>query len=56
VATQIYNFDWVFPIDPASIEFTRPTYPYPKQVRYNGAGDSSQAENFHAVDPPPSDR
>lgn len=40
-----------FPIDPASIEFTRPIFPYPTRVKYLGRGDPNDAANFGASKP-----
>ena len=40
-----------FPLDPTSVKFTRPVYPYPLQARYKGTGDPNDAANFHAVKP-----
>jgi hypothetical protein len=35
-----------YPLDPATIEFARPVYPYPTVTRYLGHGDSKSAVNF----------
>ena len=39
-----------FPLDPATVQFTRPVYPYPKRTKYKGSGDSNDAANFVPVD------
>jgi Tannase and feruloyl esterase len=41
----------VFPLDPRSIAFTRPLFPYPLRARYSGKGDPNDAANFVAVGP-----
>jgi feruloyl esterase len=38
-----------FPLDPATVQFSRPVYPYPTQVKYKGSGDLSDAANFVPV-------
>jgi hypothetical protein len=38
-----------FPLDPAKVSFTRPVYPYPVQVVYNGSGDPNDAAHFRPV-------
>ena len=40
-----------FPIDPSTVSFTRPIYPFPAWARYKGVGDASKAENYEAVSP-----
>lgn len=35
-----------FPLDPATIGFSRPVYPYPVTVTYSGRGDPNKAESF----------
>ena len=40
-----------YPVDPATVSFRRPVYPYPLQVRYKGRGDPNDAASFEAVDP-----
>lgn len=40
-----------YPVDPETVRFTRPVYPYPLETRYKGAGDPNDAANFEAVDP-----
>lgn len=37
------------PTDPATIEFSRPVYPYPIQARYTGHGDPKVAASFRPV-------
>jgi feruloyl esterase len=41
-----------FPLDPTSVELTRPIYPYPDVARYVGGGDPNRAENFRRASPP----
>jgi feruloyl esterase len=38
-----------FPLDPATIEFTRPVYPYPTTAKYSGHGNPKDAANFTPV-------
>lgn len=40
-----------FPLDPASVQFTRPVYPYPTRAKYKGRGDTNDANNFEPVAP-----
>lgn len=40
-----------FPLNPATVEFTRPIYPYPRVSRYSGRGDPKDAANFKSVNP-----
>jgi hypothetical protein len=40
-----------FPLDPKSIEFSRPVYPYPTRTLYLGHGDPNDAANFGPVNP-----
>lgn len=40
-----------YPVDPATITFRRPVYPYPLQVRYKGKGNPNDAASFEAVAP-----
>jgi hypothetical protein len=35
-----------FPLDAATVTFTRPAYPYPVRAKYKGSGDSNDAANF----------
>jgi hypothetical protein len=35
-----------FPLDPRTIAFSRPVYPYPLGTKYSGRGDSKDAANF----------
>jgi len=35
-----------FPLDPATVQFSRPVYPYPTRIRYKGSGDPNDAANF----------
>jgi hypothetical protein len=35
-----------FPLDPATIAFTRPIYPYPAHAKYRGSGSPNDAANF----------
>jgi len=44
-----------FPLDPATIEFSRPIYPYPVTTRYLGHGDPKDAANFGPVEPSAAD-
>jgi hypothetical protein len=46
-----HSFKGNFPLDPASISFTRPVFPYPLRARYGGVGDTTRAENFMPVEP-----
>ncbi|MDY6946855.1 MAG: tannase/feruloyl esterase family alpha/beta hydrolase [Pseudomonadota bacterium] len=50
IAAKLKSRDdrWVksFPLDPSTIQFTRPVYPYPLRARYQGHGDPNAAENF----------
>jgi hypothetical protein len=39
------------PLDPATVEFTRPTYPYPARAEYLGRGDPKHASSFGPVEP-----
>jgi feruloyl esterase len=41
-----------FPLDPATIEFSRPVYPYPTIAKYLGRGDPGNAASFGPVEPP----
>lgn len=43
--------NYYHPLPADEIEFSRPVYPYPMQVRYKGAGDPSSASSFEAVAP-----
>jgi feruloyl esterase len=38
------RFEW--PLDPATVEFARPVFPYPASARYRGRGDPTRAESF----------
>jgi feruloyl esterase len=40
-----------FPLDPATIEFSRPIYPYPTRTRYLGHGDPNDAASFGVATP-----
>jgi hypothetical protein len=40
-----------FPLDPDTIEFARPIYPYPVMTRYLGRGDPRNAESFGPAAP-----
>jgi feruloyl esterase len=40
-----------FPLDPATVTFARPIYPYPTRTTYLGHGEQSQATNFGPVQP-----
>lgn len=40
-----------FPLDPKTVSFTRPVYPYPLRARYKGHGDPNDAANFEAARP-----
>jgi len=44
-----------FPLDPATIEFARPIYPYPVLTRYLGQGDPKDAANFGPMEPSAAD-
>jgi feruloyl esterase len=44
-------FIQLFPLDPLSIQFTRPVYPYPLQARYKGEGDTNTATSFAPFEP-----
>lgn len=39
------------PLDPATIEFSRPVYPYPTRTKYLGDGDPKDAASFGPVEP-----
>jgi feruloyl esterase len=44
--------DWdTFPLDPSTVSFTRPIYPYPLLAKYKGSGDPNNAKNFEPVGP-----
>jgi feruloyl esterase len=45
-AWQMLEHRLEFPLDPATVEFSRPIYPYPTQVKYLGHGDLSDAASF----------
>ena len=38
------------PLDPATVIFTRPVYPYPLHAKYKGTGDRNDAANFVPVE------
>ena len=40
-----------FPLDPSTIEFSRPVYPYPTLTKYRGHGDPKNAASFEPVNP-----
>jgi hypothetical protein len=40
-----------FPLDPRTIEFSRPIYPYPIRTRYLGHGDPKEATSFGPAEP-----
>jgi Tannase and feruloyl esterase len=40
-----------FPLEPKTVEFSRPIYPYPMQAKYIGTGDPTDAANFVPVVP-----
>jgi feruloyl esterase len=40
-----------FPLDPATVEFSRPIYPYPIATRYLGRGNPKDAASFGPVQP-----
>ena len=40
-----------FPLDPATIQFSRPIYPYPTGTKYLGHGDPNDAANFGPLKP-----
>jgi hypothetical protein len=40
-----------FPLDPSTIEFSRPIYPYPTLTRYRGHGDPKDEASFEPVNP-----
>ena len=40
-----------FPLDPRTVKFSRPIYPYPIETKYLGGGDPDQAKNFGPVHP-----
>jgi Tannase and feruloyl esterase len=40
-----------FPLDPQSVQFTRPVYPYPTRAKYSGHGSADDATNFVPVNP-----
>jgi len=40
-----------FPLDPATVEFSRPIYPYPTRAKYLGHGNPNDAANFGPVSP-----
>lgn len=40
-----------FPLDPATVAFSRPVYPYPTRVRYLGHGDPRDAASFGPAEP-----
>ncbi|HEX7951488.1 MAG TPA: tannase/feruloyl esterase family alpha/beta hydrolase [Burkholderiales bacterium] len=44
--------DWIFPLDPERIKFTRPIYPYPARVRYSGHGDPAKYTSFEPESTP----
>lgn len=44
-----------FPLDPATIEFARPIYPYPVITRYLGHGDPKDATSFGPIEPSAAD-
>lgn len=44
-----------FPLDPATIEFARPIYPYPVITRYLGTGDPRDPANFGPIEPSAAD-
>jgi hypothetical protein len=37
---------WDFPLDPSTVTFSRPVYPYPTITKYLGRGDPTDAANF----------
>ncbi len=39
----------MFPLDPKTVDFTRPHFAYPAQYRYKGSGDPHDAANFKKV-------
>jgi feruloyl esterase len=39
-----------YPLDPSTIEFSRPVYPYPLRAKYRGQGDPRDAASFVAAD------
>jgi feruloyl esterase len=40
-----------FPLDPTTVEFSRPIFPYPVESHYSGNGNPAKAENFIGVEP-----
>jgi hypothetical protein len=38
-----------FPLDPTTVEFSRPVYPYPLGTKYLGHGDPKEASSFGPV-------
>jgi hypothetical protein len=38
-----------FPLDPSTVQFTRPLYSYPLRAKYKGSGDPSDATSFVSV-------
>ena len=40
-----------FPLDPSTIRFSRPIYPYPIRTRYLGHGDPKEATSFGRAEP-----
>jgi hypothetical protein len=40
-----------FPLDPATIEFSRPFFPYPQLTKYRGRGDPNNAASFGPANP-----
>jgi hypothetical protein len=40
-----------FPLDPATVQFSRPVYPYPTIAKYSGHGDPNDAANFGPAEP-----
>jgi len=43
--------NYLYPLPANEVQFSRPVFPYPLQVRYKGAGDVNDAANFEAVSP-----
>lgn len=40
-----------YPLNPNTIEFSRPVYPYPTTVRYSGYGDARDSASFGPAEP-----
>jgi len=40
-----------FPLDPTTVQFWRPIYPYPIRTQYLGHGDRNDAASFGPVEP-----